>query len=64
MTPTGRVLQVTEVAIADEIAAAAELVMGKANGVPVAIVRGLDPSWLGEGSVRQLIRPAQEDLFR
>jgi len=61
---TGRVLQVTEVAIADEIAAAAELVMGKANGVPVAIVRGLDPSWLGEGSVRQLIRPAQEDLFR
>ena len=61
---TGRVLQVTEVAIADEIAAAAELVMGKANAVPVAIVRGLDPSWLGEGSVRQLIRPAQEDLFR
>jgi coenzyme F420-0:L-glutamate ligase/coenzyme F420-1:gamma-L-glutamate ligase len=61
---TGRVLQVTEVAIADEIAAAAELVMGKANGVPVAIVRGLDPSWLGKGSVRQLIRPAQEDLFR
>jgi len=61
---TGRVLQVTEVAIADEIASAAELVMGKANGVPVAIVRGLDPSWLGEGSVRQLIRPAQEDLFR
>jgi len=61
---TGRVLQVTEVAIADEIAAAAELVMGKANGVPVAIVRGLDPSWLGEGSVRQLIRPASEDLFR
>ena len=55
---TGRVLQVTEVAIADEIAAAAELVMGKAAGVPVAIVRGLDPSWFGEGSVRQLIRPA------
>ena len=61
---TGRVLQVTEVAIADEIASAAELVMGKASGVPVAIVRGLDSSWLGEGSVRQLIRPAQEDLFR
>jgi coenzyme F420-0:L-glutamate ligase / coenzyme F420-1:gamma-L-glutamate ligase len=61
---TGRVLQVTEVAIADEIASAAELVMGKASGVPVAIVRGLDSSWLREGSVRQLIRPAQEDLFR
>jgi coenzyme F420-0:L-glutamate ligase/coenzyme F420-1:gamma-L-glutamate ligase len=61
---TGRVLQVTEVAIADEIASAAELVMGKASGVPVAIVRGLDSSWLREGSVRQLIRPAREDLFR
>jgi coenzyme F420-0:L-glutamate ligase/coenzyme F420-1:gamma-L-glutamate ligase len=61
---TGRVLQVTEVAIADEIASAAELVMGKASGVPVAIVRGLDASWFGAGSVRQLIRPPQEDLFR
>jgi coenzyme F420-0:L-glutamate ligase/coenzyme F420-1:gamma-L-glutamate ligase len=61
---TGRVLQVTEVAIADEIASAAELVMGKASDVPVAIVRGLDSSWLREGSVRQLIRPAREDLFR
>jgi coenzyme F420-0:L-glutamate ligase/coenzyme F420-1:gamma-L-glutamate ligase len=61
---TGRVLQVTEVAIADEIAAAAELVMGKAEGVPVAVVRGIDSSWLREGSVRELIRPAQEDLFR
>jgi len=60
----GRVLQVTEVAIADEIASAAELVMGKASGVPVAIVRGLDASWFGEGSVRQLIRPHEEDLFR
>jgi coenzyme F420-0:L-glutamate ligase / coenzyme F420-1:gamma-L-glutamate ligase len=61
---TGRVLQVTEVAIADEIASAAELVMGKAAGIPVAIVRGLDASWFGEGSVRQLIRPPREDLFR
>jgi len=61
---TGRVLQVTEVAIADEIASAAELVMGKAAGIPVAIVRGIDASWFGEGSVRQLIRPPQEDLFR
>jgi len=61
---TGRVLQVTEVAVADEVAGAAELVMGKSAGVPVAIVRGLDAAWLGEGSVRQLIRPPQEDLFR
>jgi coenzyme F420-0:L-glutamate ligase/coenzyme F420-1:gamma-L-glutamate ligase len=60
----GRELMVTEVAIADEIASAAELVMGKAANVPVAIVRGLDASWFGEGSVRDLVRPPQEDLFR
>jgi hypothetical protein len=42
----GRELQVTEVALVDEIAAAAELVMGKATGVPVAVVRGLDPGVL------------------
>jgi coenzyme F420-0:L-glutamate ligase/coenzyme F420-1:gamma-L-glutamate ligase len=60
----GRILHVTEVAIADEIAAAAELVMGKATGVPVAIVRGLDPTWLRDGSARDLVRPPQDDLFR
>ena len=60
----GRILHVTEVAIADEIAAAAELVMGKAAGVPVAIVRGLDPEWFREGSYRELVRPPHEDLFR
>ena len=60
----GRELQVTEVAVADEVAAAAELVMGKAARVPVAIVRGLDPAWRREGSGRELIRPSSEDLFR
>jgi coenzyme F420-0:L-glutamate ligase / coenzyme F420-1:gamma-L-glutamate ligase len=60
----GRTLHVTEVAIADEIASAAELVMGKAAGVPAAIVRGLDRTWFGEGSYRDLIRPSGEDLFR
>jgi len=60
----GRELMVTEVAIADEIASAAELVMGKSANVPVAIVRGLDASWFGTGSVRQLVRPPQDDLFR
>jgi coenzyme F420-0:L-glutamate ligase/coenzyme F420-1:gamma-L-glutamate ligase len=60
----GRLLHVTEVAIADEIASAAELVMGKASGLPVAVVRGLDEQWLGEGSYRDLLRPASEDLFR
>jgi coenzyme F420-0:L-glutamate ligase/coenzyme F420-1:gamma-L-glutamate ligase len=60
----GRELQVTEVAVADEVAAAAELVMGKSSGVPVAIVRGLDASWFRESSVQELIRPPGEDLFR
>lgn len=61
----GRTLAATEVCVADEIAGAAELVMGKASGVPVAIVRGLDPSWLRPGSVRaEIVRPAAEDLFR
>jgi coenzyme F420-0:L-glutamate ligase/coenzyme F420-1:gamma-L-glutamate ligase len=61
----GRQLQVTEVAMADEIAAAADLVMGKSWGVPVAVVRGLDPAWLREGNVRQeLVRAPAEDLFR
>ena len=60
----GRTMQVTEVAVADELASAAELVMGKSDGVPVAVVRGVDPSWLRDSSVEELIRPAQEDLFR
>jgi coenzyme F420-0:L-glutamate ligase/coenzyme F420-1:gamma-L-glutamate ligase len=60
----GRELQVTEVAVADEVASAAELVMGKAAGVPVAIVRGLDTAWRREGSARELVRSPSEDLFR
>ena len=61
----GRELMVTEVAVADEIAAAAELVMGKADGIPVAVVRGIPLDWLGEGSVvGDLVRPPQDDLFR
>lgn len=60
----GRVMQVTEVAIADELASAAELVMGKSSGIPVAVVRGADPSWFREASVRELVRQPQEDLFR
>ena len=60
----GRTLAVTEVAIADEVASAAELVMGKAAGIPAAVVRGLDPAWFRESTVRELIRPAGEDLFR
>jgi coenzyme F420-0:L-glutamate ligase / coenzyme F420-1:gamma-L-glutamate ligase len=61
----GRELQVTEVAVVDEIACAAELVMGKALGVPVAIVRGVDPEWLGDGNVRdEVVRAPADDLFR
>lgn len=60
----GRELHVTEVAVADEIAGAAELVMGKAKRVAAAIVRGLDASWLRDGSVRELVRHPSEDLFR
>jgi coenzyme F420-0:L-glutamate ligase/coenzyme F420-1:gamma-L-glutamate ligase len=61
----GRELHVTEVCVADEIASAAELVMGKATSVPVAIVRGVDPSWLRDGSVHdEVVRPPGEDLFR
>jgi coenzyme F420-0:L-glutamate ligase / coenzyme F420-1:gamma-L-glutamate ligase len=61
----GRPLLVTEVAVADELAAAAELVMGKAAGVPSAVVRGVDPSWLRESSVRrEIVRRPDDDLFR
>jgi coenzyme F420-0:L-glutamate ligase/coenzyme F420-1:gamma-L-glutamate ligase len=61
----GRTLVATEICVVDEIAGAAELVMGKAAGVPVAVVRGLDPSVFGAGSVReQVVRPHAEDLFR
>lgn len=60
----GRELQATEVALADEIAGAAELVKGKAANVPAVVVRGLDPAWFREGSARELIRAPAEDLFR
>ena len=61
----GRELAVTEVCIADEIAGAAELVMGKSTGIQVAVVRGVDPAWLRDGSVREeIVRPYHEDLFR
>jgi coenzyme F420-0:L-glutamate ligase/coenzyme F420-1:gamma-L-glutamate ligase len=60
----GRELQVTEVALADEVASAAELVMGKSAAIPAAIVRGLDPAWFRDGSVRELVRPPRDDLFR
>jgi coenzyme F420-0:L-glutamate ligase/coenzyme F420-1:gamma-L-glutamate ligase len=61
----GREMQVTEVAIVDELAGAADLVMGKATGIAAAIIRGVDPSWLGRGEVRgEMVRSPAEDLFR
>ena len=61
----GRVLAATEVCVADELAAAAELVMGKARGIPAAVIRGVDPSWLRPASVAaEVLRPPAEDLFR
>lgn len=60
----GRVMQVTEVCIADELASAGELVMGKSSGVPVAIIRGADPEWFRSSSISEIVRPPSEDLFR
>jgi coenzyme F420-0:L-glutamate ligase/coenzyme F420-1:gamma-L-glutamate ligase len=61
----GRELQATEICVADELASAAELVMGKDRGVPVALVRGVPREWLRDGSVQsEVIRPPDEDLFR
>ncbi len=57
-----RLLETTQIAVADELASAAELVMGKVDGVPAAIVRGYRaPS--GDGSARDLVMPPQLDLF-
>ena len=61
--PHGYELKVSTLAVADELAAAAELVMGKLDGVPVAIVRGY-PYPRGEGTARQMIRDREKDLFR
>lgn len=60
---TGRELEVTEIAVADELAATADLVMGKAAGVPAALIRGYEGPF-GEGRGSELIRPVDEDLFR
>jgi coenzyme F420-0:L-glutamate ligase/coenzyme F420-1:gamma-L-glutamate ligase len=61
----GRELVATEICVVDEIASAADLVMGKARGIPVAVVRGVDPAWLGRGAVvEEVVRPYGEDLFR
>ena len=59
----GRPLRVTVIAVADELASAAELVMQKSAGIPVVIIRGFDYD-AREASARELIRAAENDLFR
>ena len=61
--PHGYELKVSTLAVADELAGAAELVMGKLDGVPVAIIRGYDYP-RGEGRARQMVRDREKDLFR
>lgn len=59
----GNTLEATEVALADELAAAADLVMGKAKGIPAALVRGVEHP-PGEGSSADLVRSPTQDMFR
>jgi coenzyme F420-0:L-glutamate ligase / coenzyme F420-1:gamma-L-glutamate ligase len=58
----GYELHATVIAVADELAGAAELVLGKTAGVPAAVIRGVDAR--GEGAARDLVMPAERDLFR
>jgi coenzyme F420-0:L-glutamate ligase/coenzyme F420-1:gamma-L-glutamate ligase len=61
----GRLLEATEVAIADEIAGAVNLVLHKAAATPFALVRGLDESFFGDGSISEnIVRSKHDDLFR
>ena len=62
--PAGYELRVTQMAVVDELAAAAELVHGKLARVPVAIVRGAEYTASDEASSSTLIRPAEKDMFR
>jgi coenzyme F420-0:L-glutamate ligase / coenzyme F420-1:gamma-L-glutamate ligase len=58
----GYELRSTQIAVADELAGAAELVMGKTAGVPGALIRGFEGD--GDGTARDLVMPAERDLFR
>ncbi|HEY3184739.1 MAG TPA: coenzyme F420-0:L-glutamate ligase [Gaiellaceae bacterium] len=58
----GTELRTTQIAVADELAAAADLVRGKADGVPAVVVRGFQP-W-GDGNARELVMEPERDLFR
>ncbi len=60
----GNVLHTTQIAVADELAAAAELVTGKALGIPVTIIRGYPFEPVEESSIQRLLRSGERDLFR
>ena len=60
--PAGYELHATVIAVADELAGAAELVLGKTDRVPAAVIRGVDVR--GEGSARDVVMPVERDLFR
>ena len=60
--PAGYELHATVIAVADELAGAAQLVLGKTDGVPAAVISGVEAA--GEGSARELVIPPERDLFR
>ena len=60
----GNVLHTTQIAVADELAAAAELVTGKALGIPVTIIRGYEFEPMEEANIQRLLRTGERDLFR
>jgi coenzyme F420-0:L-glutamate ligase/coenzyme F420-1:gamma-L-glutamate ligase len=63
MDTQGRELRATWICVADELASAAELVTGKLNQVPVAIIRGYKVP-AGEGSAQEMVRDVERDMFR
>jgi coenzyme F420-0:L-glutamate ligase/coenzyme F420-1:gamma-L-glutamate ligase len=60
----GKKLRVTQIAVADEIASAAELAMGKSDGVPIVMIRGYNYQRTHRSSISRLIRDKEKDLFR
>ena len=60
----GKILRVTEIAVVDEIAGAAELVMGKTDSIPIAIVRNVNYSIQNNCSISKVLRKEKKDIFR
>ena len=60
----GNMMYTTEIAVADELAATAELVTGKVEGVPVSIIRGYSYLSLEDASIKRILRTGDKDMFR